>query len=1083
LSPERLEDRVVPTLLGQQLFPADNPWNQNISNAPVAANSAAIIAHIGASTRLTPDWYADNPANGSSPLYGIPFSVVHGNSAAKISVTIDNYPGESDVVPVPIPANAVIEGDFQNGPNPNGGGYNPNQRGDSHLIVWDEDNNIAYELFGVTRPADPTLFPNTSNVELAHTDGLWHAAQETVWDMKADAFRTLGETSADAAGLSILAGLARPDEGLTVAQGGQGVINHALRVTLPSGDINPQYIYPAAHMVGTSQGPNNLPMGGRLRLANTPAINTLINNMPPESQILARAMQQYGLIVADIGSSMFVSGASASMDANNSINLTWDLNDIFASNGLEALNAGDFEVVNLTPVVTSLSASGGVAGSTITISGQNFSGAAGHLEVFFGTTASPFVTVMSDTLLSVVVPNGSGTVAVTVQSGVNETDIISSNPNANINAPIFGYGTSAVTPADMFTTVTSFVVSGYPSTVTAGSANNFTVTAEDAFGHTVTAFTGTVHFTSSALKSVLPSNYTFTAADAGIHSFSATLRSSGIQSITATDTATSSITGTQSGITVNPAATHHLILSRFPIKTTAGVAQSFRVTAQDFFGNTTPGYTGTVKFSSTDPNAILPANYTFGAADAGVHNFSGTLKTAGTQSLTVTDTGNASVAATMSGISVVPAATSVLLVNGFPTSVLLGATYNFTVIGRDAYGNTTPAYTGTVKFTSTDSAAALPANYTFVSGDAGVHTFSATLNTPGTQLITATDTVTASITGSESGISVVAVQPTAGVSGPSTGVPGQPLTYTLTASESGLVAGTVYSYSINWGDGSPVQTVSGPTGTLVTHAFPATGPSTVSVTATDPSNHASVLATMSVTLSTTLMETDPYDASLTALYVGGTLGNDTIAITPVAGDGVMVGMNFVNYGSFFPTGHVIVYSQSGNDIIKTAPQTINGVLTYVNVPVLFFGGGGNDILNVTGSIANNVLVGVGSTDRLLGGHGRDILIGGAGKATIQAGAGDDILIGGATDYDNNAAALAALLAEWGRTDIDYSTRIAHLTGSLSGGLNGSYFLNSSTVHDNGQADNLYGGPGADWFLTGTLDAIFNKTTGEVVTQI
>ncbi len=79
------------------------------------------------------------------------------------------------------------------------------------------------------------------------------------------------------------------------------------------------------------------------------------------------------------------------------------------------------------------------------------------------------------------------------------------------------------------------------------------------------------------------------------------------------------------------------------------------------------------------------------------------------------------------------------------------------------------------------------------------------------------------------------------------------------------------------------------------------------------------------------METDPYDATLTALYVGGTTGNDTIAITPVSGGGVKVGMNFVNYGSFFPTGHVVVYGQSGNDIIKTAAQSIGGMLTYVNV--------------------------------------------------------------------------------------------------------------------------------------------------------
>src|ERR1035438_7841866 len=113
-------------LLGYQLYPSNYAWNQNITNALVATNSAAIIAHIGGSVKIHPDWGADDPANGNSPLYGIPFNVVHGNSTTKINVTIDNYPGESDLVAVPIPANAVLEGDYQNGPNPNGGGYGEN---------------------------------------------------------------------------------------------------------------------------------------------------------------------------------------------------------------------------------------------------------------------------------------------------------------------------------------------------------------------------------------------------------------------------------------------------------------------------------------------------------------------------------------------------------------------------------------------------------------------------------------------------------------------------------------------------------------------------------------------------------------------------------------------------------------------------------------------------------------------------------------------------------------------------------------------------------------------------------------------
>lgn len=441
------------SLLGQSLYPPAYPWYQNITNAPVATNSAAIIAHIGNSVKIHPDWGADSPVNGTSPLYGIPYNVVHGNSTAKINVTIDNYPGESDVVPVPIPTNAVIEGDYQNGPNPYGGGYNDNQRGDSHLIVWDEDNNVGYELYGTIRPADTNLFPNTDGNELPHTDGQWHAAQESVWNFNTNSFRLLGETSADAAGLSILAGLVRPDEGLTVAQGGQGVINHAFRFTLPAGDITSHYIYPASHMVSASSGVNDLPMGARLRLKNTPAVNALISTMPPESQIIAHAMQQYGLILADVGSAMYVTGASAAENATNGISLTWDQNDIFAANGISELRASNFDVVNLAPIVTGLSATNGASGTSLTVNGQNFAGAAGHLSVFFGSTNAGPVAVLSDSQASVTIPKGTGTVDVSLQSGTNETDNVSDSPNANVNAPIFGYGISALTAADRFTFV------------------------------------------------------------------------------------------------------------------------------------------------------------------------------------------------------------------------------------------------------------------------------------------------------------------------------------------------------------------------------------------------------------------------------------------------------------------------------------------------------------------------------------------------------------------------------------------------------------------------------------------------------
>jgi hypothetical protein len=450
---------VMGQLLGQHLFPANNPWNQDISSAPVAANSAAIISSIGTATRVHPDWGDDNPANGASPLYGIPYNVVHGNTAAKVNVVIDNYPGESDIVPAPIPANAVIEGDYQNGPNPNGAGYNTGQRGDSHLIVWDEDNNIGYEFYAATRPSDPYLFDGVT----PHTDGKWHAAQESVWNFNTNDFRPLGWTSADAAGLSILAGLARPDEGLPTAQGGQGAIKHALRLTLPPNVVSQQYIYPASHIVNKTGG---VPFGTRLRLRNTATINNLIATMQPESQIVAHAMQKYGLILADVGSAMYVTGVSVSVNATNQLSLLWNQSDIFGSPGLESLNAGDFDVVNLTPVVTGLSGSSGVAGMALTITGQNFSGAAGQLFVFFGNTQASVVTVVSDSQLSVIVPGGSGTVDVKVRSGPNEPDTYD-GPGANVNEPIFGYGTSALTAADKFTylalavpTIQSAAISG-----------------------------------------------------------------------------------------------------------------------------------------------------------------------------------------------------------------------------------------------------------------------------------------------------------------------------------------------------------------------------------------------------------------------------------------------------------------------------------------------------------------------------------------------------------------------------------------------------------------------------------------------
>jgi hypothetical protein len=263
-----------------------------------------------------------------------------------------------------------------------------------------------------------------------------------------------------------------------------------------------------------------------------------------------------------------------------------------------------------------------------------------------------------------------------------------------------------------------------------------------------------VHFTSNDGQATLPANYTFTAGDAGVHTFSVTLKTVGTtRVITATDTVTA-ITGTLSGISVNPAAASTFTVSGFPSPSTAGVAGNATVTAKDAYGNTATGYLGTVHFTSTDAQASLPIDYTFSSGDAGGHVFSVTLKTAGTRSITATDKVTSTITGAQTGIIVNPAAASTLALSGFPSPSTAGAGHTLTVTARDPFGNTATGYRGTVHLTSSDGQATLPGNYTFTSGDAGVHGFSVSLKTAGTQSITATDTATSTITGTQSGITV-----------------------------------------------------------------------------------------------------------------------------------------------------------------------------------------------------------------------------------------------------------------------------------------------------------------------------------------
>ncbi len=277
-------------------FPADNAWNQNIASAPVDPNSAAIINFIGANDPLHPD-FGSGEYNGSS--IGIPYIVVD-SQQTPVAINFTAYGDESDPGPMPVPANAPIEGY----PNPGSG--------DRHVLVIDNSTCWLYELY--------SSYPQT--------DGSWNVASAAVWDLLADEQRPLTWTSADAAGLSIFAGLARYDE---VAS---GEIKHALRFTLQNSRA--AFVPPASHWAATSTNANAAPMGMRLRLQ----ASFDVSKFSAANQVILKALQQYGMIMADNGSNMYISGAPDER---------WNNDDLHS---LNQVTASDFEVVQMSPIYT-----------------------------------------------------------------------------------------------------------------------------------------------------------------------------------------------------------------------------------------------------------------------------------------------------------------------------------------------------------------------------------------------------------------------------------------------------------------------------------------------------------------------------------------------------------------------------------------------------------------------------------------------------------------------------------------------------------------------------------------------------------
>jgi Ca2+-binding RTX toxin-like protein len=326
-------------------------------------------------------------------------------------------------------------------------------------------------------------------------------------------------------------------------------------------------------------------------------------------------------------------------------------------------------------------------------------------------------------------------------------------------------------------------------------------------------------------------------------------------------------------------------------------------------------------------------------------------------------------------------------------------------------------------------------------------------------------------------MTVVNGAPLALISGPVTGVRGQSRTFVFGADDPSPVDALAgFTYSINWGDGS-AQTVSGPSEQPVDHTFVSSGTYLVRVSATDKDGGVSSIAQQYISITAVAMQGGD-------LVVGGTAGNDNINLKVASVSGALkVTIGGSVQGTFNPSDRILVYAQGGTDTVKLETAKFQGVTRYVKVAALISGGAGNDTLDARGSSANNVLVGGAGNDALYGGLGRDILLGGQGTDTLRGGHGEDVLVGSATAHDSSLPALMALMAEWGRTDLDYLTRSQNLKGTPNG-ANGGIYLDPLTVANDSAIDQLYGDGDLDLFFAAsygsTADVVHDLQGGEGV---
>ena len=284
------------------------------------------------------------------------------------------------------------------------------------------------------------------------------------------------------------------------------------------------------------------------------------------------------------------------------------------------------------------------------------------------------------------------------------------------------------------------LVSG--ASTTAGASASATVTAKDTFGNTVGSYVGTVAFSSTDAQATLPSNFTFATADAGQHTFPVTLKTAGVQTVSASDAA-HSLSGS-GGFSVAPANATNCSVTGLPVSAGAGAQLGLRVTVKDDFANAATGYAGTIALSSSDGTAQLSAAAAFTGTDAGSRAFSAQLRTAGPQTVTAAD--SASSISCQGSVTIMPGAT-LFAVTFTGTDAWAGTAVPATVRAQDSFGNGVTNYAGTVAFASSDAAAVKPANVTLNGTEGGTANVNVTFNTVGSQTLTATDTVASAATG------------------------------------------------------------------------------------------------------------------------------------------------------------------------------------------------------------------------------------------------------------------------------------------------------------------------------------------------